>query len=428
MLLLKRLIDKHIEGKIHLFMRLCKICLFLPFVLLVSCNDNKTAQIWTDRPEFALYGELFNTEQNQYKVAVKYVEFPSMEINKQSSPDIIVASWLKNASTRLNFKSIDNFFGSKKLSRSIFYPQLLAIGRIDQKQYLLPVSFNIPALIFSKNREHYLSNQFTIDFDEIKKLSKEYNNINRGVYTRMGFSPLWNDNFLLLTAILSGASFREEHPLAWDSAVLERSMAFINNWTNEINTSTQAEDDFTFKYFFEPPERLVQGGRILFSYIESGDLFLLSEESKNLLDFRWVMEQNRILVTDDSVYLGIPKRVNSKKAAKAFILWFFKNENQRRILEYFKANRINENIFGICGGFSSLSLVTEQIYPLFYLELLGRMPPSEHFTHPNVLPANWFIIKERVVLPYLHDRARKEHAEEVYPLERRLADWMRMNR
>jgi hypothetical protein len=409
-------------------MRINRVCFFLLAVVLISCNDSRPAQIWTDRPEFALYGELFNTAQNRHKVAVKYIEFPAMELNKINSPDLIVASWLKNASTGLNFKSMDNLFGTKKLSRSVFYPRLLAIGRIERNQFLLPVSFNIPALIFSKNREQYLSNQFTIGFDEIKKLSKEYNNINRGVYTRMGYSPLWNDNFLLTTAILSGASFREANPLIWDSAALERSMVFINTWTNEINTSTQAEEDFTFRYFFEPPERLIQGGRILFSYIESSDLFLLGEERKNLLDFRWVMEQEKIMVTEDSVYLGIPKRGRSKRAAEAFILWFFNIENQSRILEYSRTNRINENIFGICGGFSALSLVTEQIYPLFYPELLGRMPPSEYFTHPNVLPANWFALKERVVLPYLHERARKEQTDEIYPLERRLADWMRMNR
>jgi ABC-type glycerol-3-phosphate transport system substrate-binding protein len=409
-------------------MRISGVCLFLLAVVLVSCTDNKTAQIWTDRPEIALYGEFFNTAQNRYKVAVKYVEFPAMELNRQNSPDIIVASWLKNSSTGTNFKSLDNLFGAKKLSRSIFYPQLLAIGRIEKAQYLLPVSFNIPAFIFSRSREQYLSNQFTVDFDEIKKLSKEYNTISRGVYTRMGFSPLWNDNFLLTTAILSGASFREANPVAWDPAALERSMSFINNWTNEINTSTQAEDDFTFKYFFEPTERLIQSGRIFFSYLESNALFLLGEESKNLLDFRWVKEQNNILVTEDSVYLGIPKRVKSKKSAEAFILWFFKIENQRRILEYSRVNRISENIFGICGGFSALTLVTEQIYPLFYPELLGRMPPSEYFTYPNALPANWFIIKERVILPYLHDRARNERPNDVNPLERRLSDWMRMNR
>jgi hypothetical protein len=409
-------------------MRFLKVCLLLPAVFLISCNLHKTAQIWTDRSEFALYGELFNAAQNQYKVAVKYVEFPVMELSKQNRPDIIVASWIKSASTGSYFKSLDNLFGTKKLSRSIFYPKILSVGRIDRSQYFLPVSFNIPALIFSSNKGPSLSNQFTVDFYEIKKLSKGYNTVNRGVYTRMGFSPLWNNNFLLSTAGLFGASFREANPLTWDPAALEKSMAFVNNWTTEINSGAQAEDDFTFRYFFEPPEKLIQSGRILFSYMESDDFFLLSEESKNQLDFRWVMEQSKIMVSEDLVYLGMPKRVKSKKAAKEFIIWFFSVENQRRILDYSRANRINENIFGICGGFSSLGPVTEQIYPLFYPELLGKMPPSEYFTNTNILPANWLTLKERVVMPYINERARKENADEAYPLESRLADWMRMNR
>jgi len=56
------------------------------------------------------------------------------------------------------------------------------------------------------------------------------------------------------------------------------------------------------------------------------------------------------------------------------------------------------------------------------------MPPSEYFTNTNILPANWLTLKERVVMPYINERARKENAEEAYSLERRLADWMRMNR
>jgi hypothetical protein len=304
----------------------------------------------------------------------------------------------------------------------------LAVGRIDRYQYLLPVLFNIPALIFNKDSIQELSNQFTIGFDEIKDLSKNYNTLNRGAYTRMGFSPLWNDDFLLITSVLFEASFREASPLVWDAAALARSMDFVYNWTHEINTNNQAEEDFTFKYFFEPPAKLLQSGRILFSYMESSDLFTLSDESKQNLDFRWIMEQNKIPITDDAVYLGIPKRGKAFKAARAFVLWFFRTDVQRQLLEYSKANRINESVFGISGGFSALSHVTEQVFPQFYPDLLGRMPPSEFLMPPNILPANWVVIKERVILPYLHERARKEQTYETYSLERRLSDWSRMNR
>jgi len=425
-------------------MRILKLFyILLLTILFISCNNNRAVQIWTDRPEFAIYAEYFNTTQNQYKVSVRYIEFPGAELGRTGdSPDIVIASWLKNSAMGATFRSLDNLFGAKKISRNIFYPRLLANGRINRTQYLLPVSFNIPALVFSRDREHELSNHFTIDFEEIKRLSSSFNIQTRGAYTRMGFSPLWSDSFLLTAAVLSGASFREpaplhgreaareplRYPLEWDSDALESSMIFINNWTNEINTSNQMEEDFTFKYFVEPPERLIRGGRILFSYMESSDLFTLSEDRKSHLDFRWIMEQDRIPVKEDYVYLGIPKRAKSQRAARAFIQWFFRIDSQRSLLEYFRVNRLNENIFGICGGFSSLNLVTEQIYPLFYPELLGRMPPSEHFTFPNVLPGNWITLKERVVLPYLHERARSESVIDVIPLERRLSDWLRLNR
>jgi len=403
-------------------------------VLLTSCNDKKIAQIWTDRPEFALYGDYFNASQKHYKVNVKYVEFPSAQLGRENrrksdtSPDIVVGSWLKNISTSANFKSLDGLFGANKLSRSVFYPRLLAAGRIDMNQYLLPVSFNLPALIFSKEKELEISNSFTINFEEIKKLSAKYNVIRNRSYTRMGFSPLWSDDFLMVTAMLFDSSFKEASPFTWDAAALNRSMNFVNDWTLQINNDNQAEEDFTFKYFIEPPEKLIQSGRILFSYMGSSELFILNEENKNFLDYRWIMEENKIPIAENAVFLGISKGGKSAKAAKAFIQWFFKIENQQLLLEFSKANRINETVFGICGGFSAIEAVTEQIFPRYYPSLFGRMPPPDFLTASNVLPENWALIRERVVLPYLHDRARTKQTDEIMPLEKRLSEWQRVNR
>nr|AGS52612.1 putative lipoprotein [uncultured bacterium contig00042] len=403
---------------------------FLLFtVLLVSCGGN-TAVIWTDRPEFALYGDYFNTVQNQYKVTVRYLEYPGEALeDSHVNPDIVVGSWLKNFSTDTYFKSLDGLFGKKKIPRNLFYSKILTAGKAGRNQHLLPVSFNIPALIFSKEREHDIINSFTIDFEEVKQLSKGYNVESRSTYTRMGFSPLWDDNFLLTAAVLYGVSFREALPLAWDTTALDKSMDYIYNWTHEINSNNQAEEEFTFKYFIEPPERLAISGRILFSYMESNELFTLTEENKNHIDFRWIMEQDRVPITDASVFLGIHKRAKAKRAAKAFVLWFFQTENQRLLMEYFRVNGINEGVFwDMRRVFLADPGYGADFFRIFYPELLGRMPPAEYLMPPNVLPGNWAIIKERVVLPYLHDRARTTNISEVYPLERRLSDWIRMNR
>lgn len=405
--------------------------ILLPEVILLSCEPGgkKTAILWSDRPEFAFYGEYFNATQDQYKVEIRYFDSPAQKLmDTDVYPDIVAGSWLKSASTRVFFKPLDGFFRDKSLSKNAFYSRLLAMGNIDGKQYLLPVSFNAPVVIFAREKGEQLSSPFTIGFNEMKKLGKAYNTENNGVYTRMGFSPTADDNFLFITATLFNASFREASPLAWDFAALDRAMTFMHDWTREANTSVQAEEDFTFKYLYDPPAKLALSGRVLFTCIDSNEFFTLVEERRNNLDFRWLAERDTIPLTEGSVYLGLPKKGRSPKAAAAFVRWFFQTGTQRRLLEISKGNRMLETSFGISGGFPALRPVTEQVLPQFYPGLLGHMPPEDFLSPPNILPGNWLMLKERIILPYLHNRVRHSDQEGVYPLERRLSDWLRVNR
>ncbi|MDR1318782.1 MAG: extracellular solute-binding protein [Treponema sp.] len=397
----------------------------------LSCfyGGNRTALLWTDRPEFALYGEYFNAAQDQYKIETRYFDSLAQKLVEGGEyADIVAGRWLKSSSTRALFRPLDSYLGESSIPKSAFYPKLLAMGNIDGKQYLLPVSFNAPALIFAREKGELLSNPFTVGFEEMKKLGKDFNVERGGVYTRMGFSPAWDDNFLYITADLFNVSFREASPLAWDSSALDRAMSFVYDWTHEVNTDIQAEEDFTFKYFYTPPEKLVLSERVFFSYMKSDDLFTLAEERRNNLDFRWIAERNTIPLTEGSIYLGIPKKGKSKKAAAAFIRWFFKPDTQRLLLEYSRDNRMLETTFGIGGGFSALRVATEQIYPQFYPGLLGHMPPEDFLSPANILPRNWTNLKERIILPYLNDRARHASRDEIRPLERRISDWLRLNR
>ena len=396
-----------------------------------SCfpNDNNTAILWSDRPEFAFYAEYFNASQDQYKIETYYYDFPAQKLKDNgSSPDIVAGSWLKSVSTRIFFKPLDSHFKSNAISKDDFYQRLLSLGNIDDKQYLLPVSFNAPVVIFARSMGGQLSNQFTIDFNEMKKSGKDYNEESKGIYTRMGFSPSWDDKFLFLTAALFNTSFREAEPLAWDSLALDRAMNFTYNWICEANTGIQAVDDFTFKYFYVPPARLALSGRILFTCMDSDDFFTLTEDQQNNLDFRWLAERNIIPLAEETVYLGLAKKGRASKAATAFLLWFFNADTQRAILERNRQNMMFETSFGISGGFSAMRTVTEQIFPQFYQGLLGHIPPADFLSPANILPGNWTALKERVILPYLHDRSRQHDQEGIIPLERRLADWQRIYR
>jgi ABC-type glycerol-3-phosphate transport system substrate-binding protein len=411
---------------------------FFPLLLVVwaalgitSCfpGSGKTAILWADRPEFAFYAAYFNAAQNQYKIETRYYDFPAQKLRENGAyPDIVAGSWLKSVSTRVFFKSLDGHFSKSGLSRGDFYPKLLAMGNIEGKQYLLPVSFNAPMVVFARDNVGELSSPFTIGFEEMKKLGKAYNAETRGAYTRMGFSPAWDDHFLFITATLFNTSFGEAEPIAWDAAALDRAMRYAYEWTTGANTNIQAVDDFTFKYLYNPPATLALSGRILFTCMDSDRFFTLAEDQQNNLDFRWLAENNTIPLAEQSVYLGLAKKGKAPKAAAAFLRWFFSADTQRGLLEMSRQNRMFETSFGISGGFSAMRPVTEQIFPQFYLGLLGHMPPAEFLSPPNILPINWMSIKERVILPYLRDRARRSDQDGVQPLERRLADWQRINR
>jgi ABC-type glycerol-3-phosphate transport system substrate-binding protein len=407
----------------------------LAVLCCVSCGADNIAILWSDRPEFAFYGEFFNAAQTQYKVETRYYDYPAMKLagvfsdgkaRSRETPDIIAGSWLKSAATRVYFKPINFLFNDGSLRKEDFYSRLLSMGSIEGKQYLLPVSFNAPMVIFAAGKE--LSNPFTIDFSEMKKMGKSYNAETNGVYTRMGFSPGWDDNFLFVAATLFNASFREAEPLAWDTLALERAMDFVFEWTNEANSNIQAVDDFTFKYYYNPPAKLALSGRILFAYMDSDDFFTLAEDQRGHLDFRWLAERNTIPLNERSVYLGLAKKGRAPKAAEAFIRWFFNTETQRRLLETNARLRMQETSFGVAGGFSAMRQVTEHVYPQFYPDLLRHMPPQDFLSPPNILPSNWMAMKERVILPYLHDRARQASSADLVSIERRLADWQRVNR
>ena len=403
----------------------------LTLLCLASCSirpQNKIV-LWTDRPEFALYTEYFNAGQDKYKVEVRYLEFPAQKLIEAGDyPDVVVASWLRNASIRSHFRSLDSVFRNDGLSRSSFYPRLLSLGNMDGRQYLLPVNYNIPAMVFADDSSWSPSNPFIIEMEEVKERSRAFNSMSRGVYTKMGFSISTNDDFLFFATTLFGTAFREASPIAWNSQALEQSMIWIQSWIAEANTSIQMEDDFAFKYFYEPPDKLVNSRRVLFTYIDGSSFFTLPEERRANLDFRWIAMGEKIPLDEGGVYFGIHKKTKAFKAAKAFAQWFFAFETQRLLLEAGKSKRLSETSFGIAGGFSAMKTVTEMVFPLFYPDLLGRMPPESYISPGNILPRNWIILKKRVILPYLRERIRHENRTEVRSLERRISDWYRFNR
>ena len=413
--------------------RLCYLCAAALLASLLFCGcmkkDDGIMIIWTDQADFASYAELFNASQSRYRVVVEYKDNPpGALISAHERPDVVVGPWLKGEKTRSKLIPLDYLFTELRISSQPFYQPLLNLGNIGGRQYLLPVSFNLPALVFAADKKDLVKTDFSLSLDEIESLGKDFNIEKKGVYSRMGFSPRWDSDFLYITAQLFNVKFEEDKKLfSWNQKALTEAVDYLRAWTQTVNTSATAEDDFEFKYLYDPPNKLVSKGRNLFSLMTSDELFMLPGDKIRNIDFRWVTRSGKTPVKDNIIYMGICRNARHLGAAEAFISWFFEEKNQKAMLEWNRSMGTMDRDFGISGGFSSLRPVNEKAFPLFYPSLLGHLPPRDNLAVPKILPNNWELYKEKIVIPYLVDATRAAPGKEadVESLDHRIADWIK---
>lgn len=409
---------------------IAKLACFLIPLAFISCAKpkDKTLIIWTNNTEIVSYVELFNATHEKTKAVVVYKKEPARALPPSKDeiiPDIIIGPWLKNSLTRKYFTSMDYLFAEKSISKTQFYKKLLDYGCINEKQYLLPVSFNLPAMIFSKKNESLVGNDHYLDFEHIKETAKKFNAKNdKEAYTTMGFGPSWDSEFLYTLTKLDGASYHEKGTsFLWDQEAMQNSINRIQYWTKFCNTDTTTEQNFQFRYLYMPFYRQVTSGRCLYAYTTSDNLFTLTDAQSSSISFRWIVQNNKIPVEDNILTMGIYKGAEHSAQAEVFITWLLKEETQQKLIERTENMKLDSVNFGIAGGFSSLHDVNEKYYPAFYRQLLGNMPPEEYLTLPNILPYRWESLKANVILPYLLDSTNTNGSKNNSTLEERITEW-----
>ena len=181
--------------------RICILFLCAFFFFGCSFKRETLITIWTNIPEFTEYGELFNDTHGKKKVILVYKKNPSEALaskNEKNPPDIVVGPWLRTDKTSRFFRSIDTIFDGSGITQSIFYPQLLEAGKIRQSYYFLPVSFNLPAVIFSKENAAAVEDNYTLSIEQLKEAGRTFNvRQQNGTYSRIGFVPQAGNSFLL---------------------------------------------------------------------------------------------------------------------------------------------------------------------------------------------------------------------------------------
>ncbi len=372
-------------------------------IVLSSCSRiaGRTATLWTNRPEFAYYVELFNAEQEDCRIVIEYREYPGKALeNAETSPDLVVGENLRSVSIMKYFGSLEGFIGRAGIPVDKIYPALYQTCMQEGKPVILPVSFNLPALMFKENGVGDLDS-FFLSLESIMEQSKAFNIRSKKDFPVMGFSPQWDPEILYIKAVLLGADFHEtaQGQLAWNEEHLRDAVKYIRTWMLDVNGGPGREQEFTDKYLYDPSYKLIDSGRIAFYYTTLRDFFGIPAEKRKEIDYRWIAKEGKIPVLEDILYMGIPKQARHAEAARAFIAWFLSESTQEMIMEKVQEQRLR--IFGIAEGFSSLQHVNEGTFPRFYPALVGHIPPAEYLRIPGSLPPEWKKMKEEILIPWL---------------------------
>lgn len=370
---------------------------------LASCSETGAGPtaIWTDAPELALAVELFNSSQDRYLVELEWKAGLAEAVRQaKEPPGLVVGRYLKNQGVRERLRSLDYLFGELVVNQSSFYPGLLALGNVEGRQMLLPVSFNLPAIAFARDAAP-VGDGFLLGLADMAPAASAFNRRAGGGFSRMGFSPRWDPAFLVLAANAAGAGFKEGKPLAWNEKGLAAGVEALRAWTVSTNGSAAQEDEFQFKYLYTPGYQYLSSGRALFAYVDSSAFFTIPDDKRASLDYRWFASRGGLPLSDDLVYAAIPRSGAGRPAAEAFLKWLFREDSQDALLERSRRTRAIERSFGVVGGFSSIRAVNERILPLYYPSLVGHLPPAEALMSPNVLPGDWPELKSAVVAPWL---------------------------
>jgi hypothetical protein len=395
--------------------RFCPACRLLAVLIatiaIVACDllVEPTVRLWTDNPEVAMYVEDYNAGDHPYRVELEFLENPPRELSiRTDHPDVVVAHQLSSHTVRPFLQDLDRLLDT--VDRQSFYQELLSLGNDGERQFALPVSFNLPLVLFNPLVGLVEETIFAITPQELQDVAAGHNETAGDRFIRMGFSPRWDPRFLTATAFVYGTEFIETapHQVRWRGAPMNRALEMLRRWVLETNGGAAAENAFQDQYLYDPLLKLLLTGRIGAKYATSAEFFGMAGPRRDELAFAWLWDEEQVPVLGSAVYAGIPTGATNRRGAGHFLEWLFDPAVQDHLLRTAPIKRVTS--FGIAGGFSSLIEVNTESIVLRYPELLGALPEAALLSFPNVLPTYWDELADEVVDPWMKKAVARESA------------------
>jgi hypothetical protein len=408
--------------RIRRAVRAAALCAAACIIGACGLLSEPTVKLVTDRAELAAYVERFNARQDSYHVQVQYSESPAQSVLDGAAADIVVGEFLASPQLLDRFDSTADIIKPGRIEPSWFYPGLLSMGTKDTRPVLIPISFDLPAIVYSRPSLPTELPSLVIPLDLLRSLAAAFNSPGKTGMAAMGFSPLWNEEYLCAAAALFGARFRPGRGglPAFDAEGIGKTREHVRGWLTQVNGSPEKDREFADRNLVQPYYKLLATQKILFALVPFADFFSLPEDKRRDLDFRWLSNGNLIPAMDNVLFAGVLRSGGNKRGAKAFLEWFFNLQNQRSFLEVAQSRRIG--VFAVSNGFSALKAINDKDLPQKYPILPGHIPPENMLLFPETQADNWVKVRGEVILPWLAASAADTDTES---LEKRIDLWQK---
>jgi len=128
--------------------------------------------------------------------------------------------------------------------------------------------------------------------------------------------------------------------------------------------------------------------RILYWPMKASEFFRLPYSAKTQLRYRFPAVDQKVLLTADTRYMGIPRGAKNKKAALAFARWLLIAGNQEKVWKEMESQQLLPDYIPF-GGLSSIMQVNETIFSKYFPEYAQNPLVSSSLPSVTALPDYW---------------------------------------
>jgi hypothetical protein len=383
------------------------LCFPLLF-LLFSCSNKgySLLTILTDQKDMLLISEYYNKIQDNTRLLLIYDDYISLDDLESEKYDLIVGEDLNNSFFRSEFLPL-------QIPKDI-YPVLEGDVNSKGKSTLLPLAFDLPVIVYSQDRTNLPQMMSPKD---LQQLGSAENKKKEDQFVHMGFSPLWNPEFIYWYLNGENISFYNEGYFHYEQDKLTSGINEVRQWVEMSNESLTMEKAFNTKYRYIPDYKLLQQGIIDYVPMTFSEYSLLPGEETSRMTYSWFGDGEHINPVN-CLYAGIPKVSAYPDRAEEFIDWLLSDQGQKKLIQY---KGVASPGFALFDRFSSLEEINRLHLPLVFSDKLGhKIFLSEQLGAPPMEPENWSAVKKEVIHQWLNKTLWENNA---LPLSSFYKEW-----